>query len=114
MLEPTKKPLTDVELRFLGPVMKKAAAIKALRNLGFVNTESIPWHESFPEFTENNSGTCLAGLRYREGFKQREVAERTGIPQRHISEMENGKRTIGKKNSKLLAKVFNVDYRLFL
>ena len=114
MLEPTKKLHTDVELRFLGPVMKKADAIKALRNLGFVNTESIPWRESFPEFNENEAGTCLAGIRYREELKQHEVAKRTGIPQRHISEMENGKRTIGKKNAKLLAKVFNVDYRLFL
>ncbi|MFH0788088.1 MAG: helix-turn-helix transcriptional regulator [Pseudomonadota bacterium] len=38
----------------------------------------------------------------------------TGIPQRHLSMMEHGKRPIGKKNAHLLAKVLNVDYRVFL
>lgn len=38
----------------------------------------------------------------------------TGIPQRHISEMENGKRPVGKTNAKKLAEALNVDYRLFL
>jgi hypothetical protein len=28
--------------------------------------------------------------------------------------MENGKRTIGKKNAKVFAKVLSVDYRVFL
>jgi transcriptional regulator with XRE-family HTH domain len=38
----------------------------------------------------------------------------TGIPQRHISEMENGKRPIGKKNAKKFAEVLKIDYRVFL
>jgi transcriptional regulator with XRE-family HTH domain len=45
---------------------------------------------------------------------QIQLAERTGIPQRHLSEMENGKRTIGRKNAKLFAKALNTDYRVFL
>ena len=36
------------------------------------------------------------------------------IPQRHISEMENGKRTIGKEMAKRLSKVLHTDYKVFL
>jgi transcriptional regulator with XRE-family HTH domain len=42
------------------------------------------------------------------------LAEKTGIPQRHISEMENGKRTIGKERAKVLASALKTDYRVFL
>jgi len=38
----------------------------------------------------------------------------TGIAQHHISEMENGKRPIGKETAKKLAAVLNGDYRIFL
>ena len=42
------------------------------------------------------------------------LAELTSIPQRHISEMERGKRSIGKERAKKLAEALNVDYRVFL
>ena len=42
------------------------------------------------------------------------LAELTGIPQRHISEMENGKRPIGKEMAKRLGKVLNISYKVFL
>jgi plasmid maintenance system antidote protein VapI len=38
----------------------------------------------------------------------------TGIPQRHISEMERGKRPIGKETAKKLAVALKTDYRVFL
>jgi plasmid maintenance system antidote protein VapI len=38
----------------------------------------------------------------------------TGIPQRHISEMENGKRPIGKEMAKKLGKALNISYKVFL
>lgn len=79
-----------------------------------VYTDSIPWREAFKEFEGNESGTSLAGGRHKEGLTQIQLSELTGIPQRHISEMERGKRTIGKKNAKLFSKALNVDYRAFL
>ena len=33
----------------------------------------------------------------REGLTQRQLSEVTGMPQRHISEMESGKRQLGKE-----------------
>jgi hypothetical protein len=76
--------------------------------------DSIPWREALPFRDEEIPGACLAGARYREGFSQRKLADLTGIPQRHISEMENGKRPIGKERAKVLAKALNTDYRVFL
>ena len=72
------------------------------------------WEESSVSPREDSPGVFLAGARYREELSQRALAEKTGIPQRHISEMENGKRPVGKANAKKLAEALNVDYRVFL
>lgn len=66
----------------------------------------------FPEKSEQE--ITLAGYRYREGLTQKQLAELTGINRRHISEMEHGKRPIGKENAKKLAKVLHCDYRSLL
>ncbi len=63
---------------------------------------------------QQQSAVSLRGLRYREDITQRRLAEITDIPQRHISEMENGKRPIGKETAKRLAEALNSDYRTFL
>ena len=77
--------------------------------------EAVPWREAFPELKDENlPGACLRGARVKEGLSQEKISDLTGIPQRHISEMENGKRPIGKKNAKIFAGVLNIDYRIFL
>ncbi|OQX04830.1 MAG: transcriptional regulator [Desulfobulbaceae bacterium A2] len=63
---------------------------------------------------ESEAAVALRGLRCRENLTQRQLAEATGIPQRHLSEMENGKRPIGKERAKVLGKALNADYRRFL
>ena len=118
MLEPTKKPHTEkmVMLTFRGPDEKRQEATKLLEKLGFeFLAPSVPWREAFPEFSENEQGTILKGARLKEGLTQKQLSEKTGIPQRHISEVETGKRRIGRKWAELLAGVLNVsDYRVFL
>lgn len=75
--------------------------------------ESIPWREvagsrgSIP-------ASILRGARSKAEITQTRLSELTGIPQRHISEMERGKRPIGKETAKKLATALNVDYRLFM
>ncbi|OPL12603.1 MAG: hypothetical protein AVO39_11425 [delta proteobacterium MLS_D] len=77
--------------------------------------DTIPWRDAYPEYSEEElSGKALSGMRYREGLTQVQLSEMTGIPQRHISEMENGKRPIGKETAKRLGKVLNVSYKMFL
>ncbi|MBC2696143.1 MAG: helix-turn-helix transcriptional regulator [Desulfobacteraceae bacterium] len=114
MLEHTKKP--PIELKFLGPQANKTKAIKALKSFGFVNiSDAVPWRDLFPEYTDEElAGVCLAGSRHKENMTQKQLSELTGIPQSHISGMENGKRAIGKKTAKTLARVLNINYRVFL
>jgi plasmid maintenance system antidote protein VapI len=93
-----------------------ASAVDALKPLGFVDTsDSVPWREAYPECSEAQLvGKALAGVRYREGLTQVELSRLAGIPQRHISEMENGKRIIGKEMAKRLGKALNISYKVFL
>ena len=70
--------------------------------------------EIFPELGHNRSGVILRGYRSREDLTQKQLSEMTGIPQRHISELEHGKRQAGKEWAKKLATALNCDYRRFL
>ena len=96
----------------------RSDAIETLREMGFVTVEVIggraSWKNAFPGLIENEPGSYLAGARHREGLTQRQLAEKSGIPQRHISEMETGKRSIGKENARRLATALAADYRAFL
>ena len=71
--------------------------------------------EVFPEYVGNEEPIALRAYRHREGLTQKNLSELTGIPQHHLSEMENGKRGIGKARARLWAKALGVsDYRVFL
>ena len=119
MSELTKKPHTE-ELHYRIPAGRREEAIKYLDSLQgeliqvAEDKECPAWMEYFPEAKDNVQGVTLRGSRTKEGLRQVELAKRTGIPQRHISEMENGKRPIGKKHAKTLATVLKMDYRLFM
>jgi hypothetical protein len=68
-------------------------------------SDSIPWREAFPEYREEDlPGVSLLGARTKEGMTQTRLAELTGIPQRHLSMVEHGKRPIGKKMRACLAR----------
>lgn len=73
--------------------------------------DSIPYNFVFPNRTP---GTIMRGLRYRDSLTQDALAKLAGISRRHISEMENGKRPIGKQETRKLAAAFNTDPRMFL
>ena len=111
-----KHPIETIELRFIGPIANIAKAIETLKPLGFVDTsDSVPWRDAYPEYSEAQLiGKALAGARTREGLTQMQLSEITGIPQRHISEMENGKRPIGKEMAKRLGNALNIGYKVFL
>ena len=112
-----KKPRTEtIELKFTGPVSNSEQAITAMKAIGFVDaSDSVPWRDAYPECSEAQLiGKALDGARYREDLTQTQLAKLVGIPQRHIPEMENGKRPIGKKMAKRLGKVLNMGYKVFL
>ena len=111
-----KRPTEAINMTFSGPVSMVEQAVETMQALGFekVDEYSIPWRESEHFRDLPFPGGNIAGLRHREGMTQIELSEKTGIPRRHISEMENGKRPVGKVIARRLAKVLNVDMRLLL
>ncbi len=64
------------------------------------------------QFSEG--GVMLRGCRYKKDITQLKLSKSIGVSQHHISEMENGKRPIGKEMAKRLADFFETDYRIFL
>jgi len=78
--------------------------------------EAKPWEEIAKDRIARYSkaGLALRGARYREGLSQKKLAELCNISQDNLSRMENGKRPIGEKIAKRLAKALKIDYRLLL
>ena len=70
--------------------------------------------EVFPEYVGREQEVALRAYRNREGLTQKQLAELTGIPQHHISEMENGKRSIGKERARRLTEALHCDYHQLL
>jgi DNA-binding XRE family transcriptional regulator len=120
----TKKHLTEkqVEVRFRGTpanVIKlrrlaQSLNVKDLTEWQLEEKELYSIEELSPELTWNSGGVAIRGARGKEGLTQKQLAELTGIAQHHISEMENGKRPIGKETARKLASALNIDYRVFL
>ncbi len=101
--------------RFIGSPDKIREVREFATSLGLTDIEdTIEYREAFPEFAGQERQIAVRAYRVREGLTQDRLAELTGIPRRHISDMENGSRPIGKENARKLAKALNADYRMFL
>lgn len=67
--------------------------------------------EVFPDF---HPGDTLKGARLLNELTQARLAALVGVKPSHISEMERGKRPIGKEMARRLAKALNTSYQVFL
>lgn len=67
--------------------------------------------EVFPNF---HPGDTLKGARLMHELTQAKLAAMIGVKASHISEMEKGKRPIGKEMAKRLAKALRTSYQVFL
>lgn len=78
--------------------------------------DSIEWKLLAQDRIEKykKSGIVLRGARYRENLSQKELAKKSKVTQDNISKMENGKRVVGEKVARRLARVLNIDYKLLL
>lgn len=78
--------------------------------------KGTPWRNVFRKSISKHSepGLMIRGGRAKEGWTQKELADRLNILPHHISEMEHGKRSVSKKMAQKLGKLFKVDYRVFL
>lgn len=123
-MEHTKKHTTDnlVEVRFRGGraavaklrQMAQALKVEVVTEGKLEEKDLYDLEEVSPELAWNSGGVSIRGGRGKEGLTQKQLAEMTGIAQHHISEMENGKRVIGKETAKKFAMALNLDYRVFL
>jgi DNA-binding XRE family transcriptional regulator len=94
------------------PTEEKISKIKdAVAAILEAEDESLPLEEVFPDL---HPGSAIRGLRLREGLTQEQLARLLGIKRTNLSEMENGKRPIGKNMAKRLAQVLKTDYKVFL
>lgn len=77
---------------------------------------SVPANIVFAKLEKKltKAGAFLKGLRTREGLSQSAFAKKILVTQSNLSNMENGRRPIGKIVAKRIGKIFDVDYRYFL
>lgn len=78
--------------------------------------KSIPAEKVLLELADDiqRPASMLRGARYKAGMTQKKLAGVLEIYQHHLSEMEHGKRPIGKNMAKKLAETLDCDYRVFL
>ena len=119
MLERTKKRRTE-ELVTLSFQVHRSNAERIKEFVSSLeagnNLAARPWREVIKELrpADDIPSAILRGSRVKEELTQVQLAELTGIPRRHISEMEHGKRPIGKETAKKLGSALACDYRVFL
>ena len=122
MSAPMKKPPTEVQIKLGGKVFLfrdiPSSKLKPIaRALKAYSDETIPWRESAKERIAASGGESahmVKSAREGAGLTQAQLAKKLNIPQSNISQVETGKRSVGKNLAKRLAKIFNLDYRVFL
>jgi len=110
MLELTKRPHTDgrIEICAVIPASRYDAVVRAMEEAA---EPDVSLAEAFPESTP---GRVLCGMRGLREMTQAQLAAAIGAHKSHISEMERGKRPIGKEMAKRLGEALNTGYRIFL
>ena len=78
----------------------------------YVNCETSDWYK---EMKANwHVGDTLQVRRKNKLLTQKQLSEMTGISVPNISAMENGRRSIGAKNARILATVLGCDVSDFI
>jgi DNA-binding XRE family transcriptional regulator len=78
---------------------------------------TLPWREAFSDVIAKHGGEVAAMVRaYRDakGITQQQLADVVGLRKSNISEIERGKRPIGKGLARKLGLALDADYRMFL
>lgn len=84
--------------------------------LKYTDDDSVDWTDVAKDSVAKHkqAGMVLRGARYRENMSQKELAKRSGVSQENISRIENGKRSVGEKVAKKLARPLKINYLLLL
>jgi predicted transcriptional regulator len=110
MLELTRKPHTEgmVSLTVVVPSGRADAVAMAIKEALEPN---VPADRVFPDSTP---GKVLRGARGLKEMTQAQLAKSTGVRPAHISDMENGRRPIGKEMARKLGLALDFPYKAFL
>lgn len=106
-----------VKIILYGPEDGKNRCIEEAKKFDFLlEAESAPALEALSEYVDLKALPSVSLRIHRENanLTQKELADRVGIKQHHISEMENNKRPIGKELARKIAQALNTDYRSYL
>jgi DNA-binding XRE family transcriptional regulator len=124
MLELTRRPGTDdtAEICLRVPARDLNRFFEATRSFLLlaghpvqeVGEDGEPLYSLEEVFPETHPGMVLRGYRTREDMTQKALAAKIGISASNLSDMEHGRRPIGKEMAKRLGEALNLDYRLFL
>jgi DNA-binding XRE family transcriptional regulator len=63
---------------------------------------------------EPSGAVVLRGARAKAKMTQSKLAEKLGVTQPDVANMEKGRRAISKEMAKKLGEIFDTDYRIFL
>jgi DNA-binding XRE family transcriptional regulator len=109
-----KKKIAGIQVKFVGDDVDPwiEEPITKADEQETVNPFTTAWYRK--TIKSMTPGSRLDAERFKRSMTQDRLSELTGVPQHHLSEMENGKRSIGKATAKKLSEVFKVDYRAFL
>lgn len=110
MLELTRKPHTEgtVSLTVVVPAGRADIVTMAIKEALEPN---VPADRVFPE---SSPGKVLRGARGLNEMTQAHLAKLAGVRPAHISDMENGRRPIGKEMAKKLGRALDFPYKAFL
>ena len=111
-----------VEIVLTVPVKEAMTVGKAVRSVmelaghkvRNVNDEGRELFSIAEVFPEAHPGMVLRGFRGRDDMTQSALAEKLGISQNRVSDMESGKRPISKRMAEQLGSIFEVPYKAFL
>jgi addiction module HigA family antidote len=105
-----------VPARRLSLVTDALKSVLALAGQGArpVNEEGEELYAFEEVFPEAHPGMAVRGFRGKMDMTQEELAERLGIKQTRVSELESGKRAISVAMAKRLAGIFDISYKAFL
>lgn len=100
----------------VAPVLGSEVRRLLKQKIAAAEIDWIPAESVLPELKNPTLrvAACLRGARHRENLTQQALAEKLGVLPHHLSEMEHGKRPIGKEMAKKLGDALRCDYRLFL
>lgn len=110
MLELTRTPRTDgmVTLTVVAPADRVDAVAQAIEQA------LEPTYDFAEVFPDSTPGTVLRGARGLREMTQAELGARVGVSPANISDMERGRRPIGKAMAKRLGDALEYPWKAFL